>query len=343
MRNIANRNDVAKRVKVSGATVSRVFNKPDVVSPEVRQRVLEAARELNYHPNKIASNFVKGISGNIGVIVPLFVDADRILSSYYISHLLGTIGKNLNEKGYDLVLFFHEKDPNGENDYTKYFRNGKVDGCIFLSTRSNDKGLQRLKETDYKFCVIEDCYDDPHINSIALDDFTGAYKAVEHLIELGHRKIAFLAGPTDIRSANDRHRGYLKALTDYSLPVREDFIIQCYFAEKDGYDAAFTLLKNSVIPTAVFCANDDTAIGLMKGLMMQKVRIPDDIAVVGYDDAPVATMIEPNLTTVRNPLNSIGQRCVEEFIKVVSGESKEHFHILIEPELIIRESSVKKS
>jgi len=337
---IANRNDVAKRAKVSGTTVSRVYNSPHLVSPEVREKVLKAAEELNYHPNKIARNFVKGISGNVGVIVPYLKGVQRILGQYFISELLSGIGEALNEDGYDLVLFFHRQEPTEENDYTRYFVNGKVDGCIFLGAVNNDQGLRRLAETEYKFCMIENYLEGTDISFIDLDNVKGGYLAVKHLIDLGHRDIAYVNGPLNYTNSLDRYEGYKKALQEHALPFREELVFQGDFSLNGGRRIAAELLKMKNPPTAVFTANDNMAAGLIQGLKDQGIRVPDDIAIVGFDDSDVATSIEPSLTTVRNPYFELGARCAKEFVKELNQEREKGFKIFLEPELIIRNSTM---
>lgn len=335
---VANRNDVARKAGVSGATVSRVFNNPDSVSPETRSKVQKACEELKYHPNVIASNFVKGISGNIGVIIP-HIPNIHIFSVYYFSELLSGIGEALAEKGYDLLLFFHKVRRNVENDYLQYFKGGKIDGCILLGTHRNDTGLLKLKDTDYKFCMVNNYIQNSGISFIDVDNVKGSYEAVNHLIKLGHRDIAFLNGPSHFSNSIDRQTGYLKALREHNISFDNQYMLEGTYGKKSGYLAASLIAKMKSPPTAVFSGNDRMAAGLVQGLKEKGIKIPEDIAVIGYDDSDTASILEPKLTSVRIPFYEIGKRCVCEFVKLINGEAQDGFQIFIDPQLVVRASS----
>lgn len=315
-----------------------MFNNPDSVSAETRKRVLKAAEELDYHPNLIASNFVRGISGNIGVIIPHIPNV-HIFSVYYFSELLSGIGEALEEKGYDLMLFFHPIQEEGENDYSRYFKSGKVDGCILLGTRRNDWGLLRLQESGARFCLVNNYIEGSGISYIDVNNTLGSYQAVRHLIDLGHRRIVFLNGPEAFTNSIDRLNGYRKALEEHDIPFREEFVLYGNYGKKSGYMAAEPILKMDGKPTAVFAGNDRMAAGVIQGLRDQGISVPGDLAVIGYDDSDTARIIDPPLTTVRIPFFELGRRTVHEFVKSVQDGKSEGFHVLIEPELIVRESS----
>lgn len=332
---------MAKKAGVSGATVSRVFNNPRLVSSETREKVIKAAEELNYHPNIIASNFVKGISGNIGVVMP-YIPNVHIFSVYYFSELLSGIGETLQQNGYDLILFFHKMDDDGQNDYLTYFKGGKVDGCIFLGTRNDDIGLLALQKTCRKFCLVNNYIQGSGISYVDVDNISGSQSAVRHLLELGHKRIAFLNGPLHFSNSVDRLAGYLKALEEYNIKAEADFLLSGNYGRKSGYNAAGRILQLKNPPSAVFVSNDRMAAGLVQGLKEKGIRVPQDIAIVGYDDSDTATMIEPQLTTVRVPFFELGKRCADEFIKIVSNKSQNSFGIFMKPKLVVRASSGDK-
>ena len=334
---MADRNDVARKAGVSGATVSRVFNRPGTVAAKTREKVLRAAKELNYHPNAIARNFVKGRSGNIGVVVP-YIQGVHIFSSYYFSEILSGIGEALKENGYNLLLFLHNAGHEEEDAYLKYFVGGKVDGCILLGTYRNDGNLLKLKDSGCKFCLVNNYIPGSGISFIDADNLKGSYEATTHLINLGHRRIAFLNGPLRYANSVDRLAGYSRAMKDNCLPVEKDCLLEGNYGRKSGYAAASRLFKLHKLPDAVFAANDRMAAGLVQGLKEKGVRVPEDIAVVGFDDSDIATVLEPKLTTVRVLFFEMGKRCGAEFVKIVNGESRQGFEIFIEPKLIVRSS-----
>ena len=385
------RDDVAKLACVSGATVSRVFNNPQSVSQATRDRVLKAAKELNYHPNVIASNFTKGISGNIGVVVPK-IPKVHVFSVYYFAELLSGIGEALSEHGYNLVLFFHDISSilnrskissgiadtsfdnisssqiitsNSENlasdsensashlevnnfdnksfiisggNYEKYFTGGKVDGCILLGTYYNDPEIIKLKQRGYKFCLINNYMKDLDINFIDVDNVKGSINAINYLVSLGHKNIAFLNGPAYFINSIDRLKGYKIALESNGISFNKSLVLEGNYGRKSGYYAAKKILKLENRPTAVFVANDRMAVGLIQGLTEANIKVPEDISVLGYDDSDVATLITPSLTTMRISFYELGKRCATEFIKYILN-NENIFNIFVEPELVIRKST----
>ncbi len=327
---------------VSGATVSRVFNNPESVGEKTRDAVLRAAAELNYHPNQIASNFVKGVSGNIGVIIPNIPNV-HIFSVYYFSELLSGIGEALEDNGYNLMLFFCKADEKGICDYTAYFKSGKVDGCVLLGTRRNDTGIFALQEKGYKFCLVNNYIEGSDISYIDVDNEAGSYDAVRHLIGLGHRRIAFLNGPESYTNSIDRLSGYKRALAESNLPFDPGNVFQGNYGKKSGYRASGDILKSGVKPTAVFAGNDRMAAGLIQGFTEKGLKIPADISIAGYDDSDISTIVQPALTTVHIPFFEMGKRCAGEFIKRIKGEQSASFKVLIKPELIVRASTGNNS
>ncbi len=318
-----------------------MFNNPETVGEKTREAVLAAAAALNYHPNLIASNFVKGVSGNIGVIIP-HIPHVHIFSVYYFSELLSGIGEALEENGYNLMLFFCKADEKGVSDYSSYFKSGKVDGCVLLGTRRNDAGILSLYADGYKFCLVNNYIEGTDIGYIDVDNVTGSYEAVSHLISLGHRRIAFLNGPENYTNSIDRLAGYKKALEENNIPFDEKNLFRGNYGKKSGYLASGALLDFGDMPTAVFSGNDRMAAGLIQGLTEKGVKIPEDISIAGYDDSDISTIIQPALTTVHIPFFEMGKRCIGEFIKQVKGEESGGFKVLIKPELVIRDSTGRK-
>lgn len=333
---------MAKKAGVSGATVSRVFNNPDSVSELTREKVLQAAKELNYHPNIIASNFTKGVSGNIGVVVPR-IPKVRILSVFYFAELLNGIGDALSEEGYNLILFYHDLKTLPDNlvtggDYSAYFLGGKVDGCILLGTYSNDPALLKLKKEGYKFCLINNYIENSDISFADVDNINGSLNAVEYLVNLGHKNIAFLNGPMFYINSADRLKGYKIALESNNITFDDRLIFEGNYGRKSGFYAAKRMLDLDKIPSSIFVANDRMAAGLIQGLTEEGVRIPEDISILGYDDSDIATLITPQLTTMNVPFYELGKKCAFEFIRIIR-DKKEYFKIIIEPRLVVRKST----
>ena len=329
---------MAVKAGVSGATVSRVFNRPESVSPSTREKVLKAAKDLDYHPNVIATNFIKGISGNIGVIIPRIKNI-HMLSVYYFAELLGGIGDALSRRGYNLVLLYH--DITGPvmpgNDYTTYFKEDNVDGGIVLGTFANEPSLVKLKEEGYRFCLINNYIENSGISYADADNLKGSYKAVKYLINLGHEKIAFLNGPMYYTNSIDRLKGYKRAMEEHGIPFNRELLFEGNYGRKSGYTAARKILSAKSPPSAIFVSNDRMAAGLLQGLLESGVKVPGDISIVGYDDSDVATVVTPQLTTVHVSFYEIGYRCADELVKCIKGE-KDYFGISVQPKIVIRKS-----
>jgi LacI family transcriptional regulator len=319
--------------------VSRVFNHPSSVTSETRERVLGAARELNYHRNVLASNFVRGRTGNIGVILPDIPNV-HIFSVYYFSELLSGIGAVLSREGFGLLLSFHKTETSRRNDYESYFTEGRVDGCILLGTLRNDPALLELKAKGYRFCLLNNYLKHSGISYADVDNVAGARALTSHLYQQGCRRIAFLNGPPAYTNSIDRMDGYKRALAEHGGEFRTDYVLEGNYGRKSGYAAAEQLVKLRPRPDAVFAANDRMAAGLIQGLHDQGWSVPRDIAVAGYDDSDISTVIIPALTTVRIPFFDLGRSCAERFIELLGG-AREHFEIIIEPELIVRQSALR--
>ena len=337
---MSNRNDVAREAGVSGATVSRVYNDPGSVLADTREKVLKASAKLGYTPNIIARNFVRGKSGNIGVVMP-YIPGVHIFSAYYFSEILSGIGEALREKRYDLMLFLHRMEERSSERYQDFFAGGRVDGCILLGTKRHDRRLLELKEKGRHFCLINNYLEDRSISFIDVDNVSGSYDIVKYLISLGCSRIAFLNGPDEYMNSRDRRKGYMAAMEEAGLPAGKELLFEGNYGYKSGYQAADRICDTKELPDAVFAANDRMAAGLMEGLKKKGIRIPEDISVAGYDDSDIASISEPPLTTVRVPFYEMGLECARMFVDLVESKGRKAFGSFIRPEAVIRRSTKK--
>jgi LacI family transcriptional regulator len=299
--------DVAKKAGVGVSTVSYVLNGNDNhVGPATREQILAAVRELNYRPNAIARSMVRRATATIGLIItelnnPLFVPVAEGVEAV------------LKAEGYHIILV-QAKDVEDEISAIETLRAQQVDGLIFmsLSVHYESDHLKQLTAEGVPFVLINRDLDDMEINQIKLDDWGAAYTITQHLIDLGHKRIATITGPRDQRrSAEYRHKGWLEALNANGLAAESNWIVSSPYTYEGGFEAAQQLLeqlageKNG--PTAVFIANEAIAIAALKVFHGAGINVPDDLAIVTIGDPPFAAYTIPALTTMALPVVQAGQ------------------------------------
>jgi DNA-binding LacI/PurR family transcriptional regulator len=337
---IVTRKDVARLAGVSEATVSRVLNGIGPIKEQTKEKVLQAAKALNYHPNAIAQSFARRRSGNLGVVLP-FVPKIHLFSTYYFSEILSGIGQKVKESGYDLLLLF--RSPDEAPDYSSFYRNQKVDACIILGSRDTDderRALRQLADQRFPFCTVNQRFEGEGFNEVGADHVEGSTLAVKHLLDRGFRRIAFLNGPLHYSNSLDRLRGYEKAIRDAGLPVMPELLFNGNYSRKSGYEAAPQIIANLGGIDAVFAANDRMAIGLMQGLREAGRRPGPDIAVVGYDNSDAATFTDPPLTSVHVPFYEMGQLAASKLLDQLKSKHQPGvFNEQLRTELVIRQSS----
>lgn len=340
---IVTRKEVAELAQVSEATVSRVFNGIGPMKEETKQRVLEAAKTLNYHPNAIAQNFARRRSGNLGVVLP-YVPKVHVFSTYFFSEILSGIGSKVREKGYDLLLML--RSPGEESDYIDIFRSQKVDACIILGSGDTPEERARLKglqDAGHPFCLVNQHYPGESFNEVDADHTSGSYKAVKHLLEQGFRRIAFLNGSPQFSSSRDRREGYRRALSEAGIdPDRyHHWYYEGNYSRTSGYRAAEALYEHRHEIDAVFSANDRMATGLMQGLRERGWEAGRDYALIGCDNSDAARVTDPPLTSVGAPFYEMGSLAAERLLAQLNGD-KESFRLKLDTELVLRQSSRKR-
>jgi LacI family transcriptional regulator len=324
--------EVAARAGVSRSTVSRVLGGGDSVSPEALAAVQQAIAELNYVPNRAARSLASRQTMAIGLIVP--EDTTRFFGDPFFAAIVTGIHTRLLRSDYVLNLFIANDDP-GEK-MTGYIRGGNIDGAIIVSHHTSDRFVDRIAASVpvvYGGRPIEYGPDDYFVDA---DNIAGARKATEYLIGLGRRRIATVTGLITMPASIDRLEGFEKAMGAAGLtPVGvEDGL----FTTEGGAEAMRRLLNGGCKPDAVFVASDLMARGTLAELSSAGVRVPEDIAVVGFDDSPVATAVTPALTTVRQPSFEQGQAIAEVLLQRLSGAEPQHATVL-PTEMVIRASA----
>jgi DNA-binding LacI/PurR family transcriptional regulator len=328
--------DVAKLAGVSRTTVSFVLN--DVpgmkISEETRQRVLEAARQLDYYPTAAARSLASGKTHRIGLI--LGEGQRRLSADAFLPTFLQGVTASVHHRGYFLMIHLSEDVPSHEA-YARLIREQQVDGLILSGPRADDPLLEKLAEEGFPLILHGQLhgYQFPNVD---VDNKAGGYKATSHLIELDHRRIGFISNaPLSYAGAYDRFLGYRQALTEHDLPFEEELVRTAAFLPEAGHAAMDELLALPERPTAVFAASDVVALGAVSAIHHAGLRIPEDVAVVGFDDIFLAAQVYPPLTTVRVPAYGLGWTSAEVLIGLIEGD-EEVSSVLLETELVIRDS-----
>lgn len=323
--------DVAKLAKVSPATVSRVLSNSPYVSEKTRRKVLDAIEQLGYKPNRLASNFRKMTSKTVIVVLP-------DISNPFFAQIVKGFKDVARERGYHVLLGDTGNDLNVEREFIELVKEKFVDGVLLATARIPKEEIAKVSEEMpvVLACEYIDGFDIP---TVAIDNIGAARAATQHLISLGHRKIAHITGPLSVVLGRDRLKGYQQALLVNEIPVNEDFIQEGDFSVRAGYDLTRKLLAMENRPTAVFAANDEMAIGAVKAAKEFGLRVPDDLSVVGFDDIPLSTLVEPALTTIHQPKYDIGTHSMNMLLDMVEGRENARKQVVLQHELVTREST----
>lgn len=328
--------DIALKANVSRMTVSRVFSNNKNVSPKTRNKIEKIAEKMGYHPNLVARSLSSARSMTIGVFIPKI---KNVFLDVYISQILSGISDVTQELNYRIMFFPFEYNKDQANLYVSISRSNLVDGIILLKTRKDDIGIDKLSETGFPFILVNHKRNSEKINFVDSCNIRGAQLAVDHLYNMGHRKIAFITGEMNETNAIDRLNGYKKALKDYRLPFNKEWIINGGFSKDIAYEASSKILHSKKLPTAIFCSDDYMAIGVMKKIKEIGLSVPEDISIVGFDDIELSSYIKPSLTTISQPIYEIGKKSAELLLDLIERRRETPIHELLDVELIVREST----
>jgi len=324
--------DVAAKAGVSPATVSLVLNGKPGVSPETRQRVLQAAEELNYRPNASARSLVLEKTNMLGVILP-------DIGSPFYSEVVQGVEQEATAQGYYLVLCTTCGKSSREEGYLHLFWEHRVDGLLLVTPR-NESLIQEIRKHGFPLVVLDrDISLQDDVVEVIVDNFHGAIQAVEHLIHCGYRNIGFINGLPEIQASQERFRGYQTALRKHGLCFCPELVVEGDFTERGGYIAMKKLLSVASNLDAVFVANDWMALGALRAIREQGLRVPDDIGLVGFDDVPLAAQTDPPLTTVRQPMREMGALGVQLLIQLIKGKKVTPTKFTLPTELVLRGST----
>ena len=328
--------DVARAAGVSTATVSRALSNPNLLTESTRNAVFEAIRETGYRVNRAARNLRTQKAGAVLVLVPN-------LGNPFFSQILAGISAAFSGTEYSVLISDTANGLTEDKQPVDHFLDSRIDGMIVLDGGLDRDQLSALTRDDFAHKVVFACEwaAGEQFPSIRSDNLKGATLAVEHLYNLGHRKIAHVTGPADNVLTHVRRDGMIEARNRLNLPFRDDWILRGDFSLKSGRDAAMEILQMEDRPTAVFCASDQVAFGLIATLQAHGVSVPGDMSVVGFDDIELSEFYVPSLTTIRQDRQALGQRAAQTLLNSLTGSAPAHLgdvH-LVDVELVTREST----
>lgn len=322
--------EVAQKAGVSVATVSRVLNTPEKVSMKARAKVEEAIQALSYEPSALGRNLRNSESRLLLVILPT-------VSNPFYSEIIRGIEDTAVEQGYNILLCQTDSKPEREAIYFNMVRNRLADGIILMDPTVNQKNLHELA-SKYPVVRCSEFDEDQKIPFVSIDNELAAYQAVRHLLKLGHRKVALINSDEKYLYARERRAGYERVLKEFDIQVEKKWIYHASGVDfESGQKAMRALLRLDDRPTAVFAVSDMLAIGALKEVHASGYRVPDDIAIIGFDKVSFSNMTFPSLTTVSQPMYRMGCVSAEMIIGKIRGEEVES--LILDHELIIRETT----
>ncbi len=322
--------DVAKLANVSTATVSRVLRNPKTVKKSTQQKVFEAIKQLDYQPNILARRFRTNQTKTILVVVPS-------LTNLVFSEIIAGIDRVAMEQGYQVLLGDTNKQLEKAQNFINHLKQKQVDGAILLTVRL-DQDLWKEIANHYPIVLASDFVEDMKVPTVTIDNVKSGFEVTEHLIKLGHRKIAHVSGSADVSVSQERVKGYCKALRHYDIPFDPDLFIEADYSIEWGYSSVKKLMAQESNPTAIFFGNDEMAMGGIKAATEMGIRVPEDLAVVGFDDIKFSAIYNPPLTTISQPLHEMGKKAMELLVKIMDDEPLKTEKYVLESEFVVRDS-----
>jgi DNA-binding LacI/PurR family transcriptional regulator len=328
--------DIAKRLGISVSTVSYALNGgPRPVPEEIRLKVLEVARELDYRPNRLARSMVTGKTETIAVVPP--VVTRNMLRSPYIHAMLSSIADAVGEHGYDILLHT-SATPMDDVTLVQSLLSGKVDGILLIAPLSTSQVPQELRLRRVPCVVVSARVEG--VPSVYADNATGIFAAMDWLYARGHRRFGFVGGPPSFYDAQQRLLAFRQYLEEHRLLLRSEWLVEGDFTARGAMSGARAMLTLSERPTAVLAANDETAAGILQVAQELGLRVPEDVSVVGFDDTPFAQVLSPRLSTVRQPLEQMAAEAVNMLMAWMERRERPDDEERTFPtELVLREST----
>lgn len=328
--------DIAKKLNIAASTVSRALNNNPLISETTRKKIQQTAKEMGYRPNVMAANFRTKRTNTIGVIVPH-------INRHFFSSVISGIEDVAYQQGFAVTISQSNDSFEKENKIAHTLFANRVDGLILsiaMGTNTIDH-LRLFSDRNIPLVFFDRVVDEIDAHKIIVDDFEGGYRATQHLINQGNKRIAYIGGPLNLKTYRKREDGFCRALEDAGLEIDRSMIIHNNLTRIDGTLAIQKLLENETIPDAIFCGNDTTALSIIIYLQQNGIKVPDDISIVGFSNEPFSEVVTPSISTIKQPGFEMGQKAAELIInQIVSKEKVSKFETIKLPtELIVRNSS----
>jgi LacI family transcriptional regulator len=329
--------ELAARARVHPSTISRVANRdPSLrIAPATRARIEALLRETEYRPNGIARGLKLRQTFVLAVVIP-------DVTNPFFAALFRGVEDGASPRGYNVLLCNTDGSPERQSSHLQSLQARRVDGIILASSVLNDPTVRWVRDQRLPYVLVNRFSEEGQDPFVGSDDIQGARLATQHLVQLGHRRIGHLAGKATVSTGVLRRRGYLAALADRGLPADPQLVAESGYTEEGGAQAAERLLSLPDPPTALFAVTDMTAVGAFGTARRMGVRIPDDVAIVGYNDIPLASRLVPGLTTVRVPIHEFGVGAARLLLEQIDTGAATNRRLVFTPELVVRGSTVAR-
>ncbi len=325
--------DIARLAGVSHSTVSRALNNSPLIPARTAQKIQRIAAEKGYSASAVARSLVTKRTQAIGVVVTSIADP-------FNGEIVAGIEEAAHEAGYSVILATSQADPKQEMTVVRSFRERRVDGILVASSRLGAHYVPLLSELEIPIVLLNNQHPSKFVHSVTIDNLDGGFQATQHLIELGHRRIAYIGDQFGLQSDTERFKGFKKAIATAGIRIKQDYIVHGNGKFDGGREQAKNLLALSAPPTAVFCYNDMTALGAMEQAAARGFLIGHDFSIVGFDDLFFTGLLRPPLTTIRQPKEELGERATRLLLALLKNQKAPRTAI-VKGELVVRGSTGK--
>jgi len=323
--------DIARIAGVSHSTVSRALRKSPLIPAETARRIQTIADELGYRASAVARSLVTRKTEAVGVVVTSIADP-------FNGEVVAGIEEVANQHGYSVILATSQTDPQREIAVVRSFQERRVDGIVVASSRVGALYLPTLSEMQIPIVLLNNQHPSEFVHSVSIDNVDGARQAVNHLIGLGHTRIAYIGDETGLESDTERLKGFEDAMSEARLKILPELVVRGDGKSEAAAREAFHLLTMKERPTAIFCYNDMSALGVLNAAAQSGVRVPDELSIIGFDDLFFAALMQPALTTIHQPKKELGHSAMQLLVHLLNGGASEKMQI-VKGELVVRSST----